>query len=243
MRAIITGHSAGLGAALSAALLERDFRVLGLSRRSCEPLRTRFGNHLHEWHLDLADPEALGNLLSGPDWQTFCATDETILLINNAGVLQPIDPVGQQGAERIARAVAVNVTAPLVLTDAFEASTRRSPDRRVMHISSGAARTAYAGWSIYCATKAALDHHARAIREDGREGLRIASVAPGVIDTGMQDQIRAVEADRFPSVERFRRLKSDGHLQTPEASAARLVGYLLGEGYGSEAVMDIRDLG
>ncbi len=243
MRAIVTGHSTGLGAAIAEQLLERGYAVLGLSRRTHTSLADHFPDMLTECQLDLADTAAIGALVDGAIWRSFTDTNARILLINNAGVLQPIDPAGQQGIARIARAVAVNVAAPLILTDAFIAATENTGDRRVLHVSSGAARSAYAGWSIYCASKAALDHHARSVNEDRRPHLHIASVAPGVIDTAMQDQIREVDAARFPSVDRFRELKSGGHLQRPQDSARRLVDYLVGDAFGRDATVDIRELG
>jgi NAD(P)-dependent dehydrogenase (short-subunit alcohol dehydrogenase family) len=164
------------------------------------------------------------------------------LLVNNAGMLQPVGPIEGQDAGAIARAVSVNVAAPLMLASALAAASGEAQDRRIVHVSSGAARNAYPGWSIYCATKAALDHHARAVTLDPNRALRICSVAPGVIDTDMQAEIRATGLDRFPQRERFEALKNEGRLATPDQAAKKLVDYALSDAFGTTPVADVREL-
>ena len=138
------------------------------------------------------------------------------MLINNAGIVEPIAPLGRQGAAAIARAVTVNISAALILANAFAAASTNIADRRIIHISSGAGRNAYSGWSVYCATKAALDHHANGVREDSLPGLKIESLAPGVIDTDMQSSIRATSEEDFTLRSRFVELKTSGALASPE---------------------------
>jgi NAD(P)-dependent dehydrogenase (short-subunit alcohol dehydrogenase family) len=130
------------------------------------------------------------------------------------------------------------VAAPLALAAAVVRASRG--ERRILHVSSGAGRNAYPGWSVYCATKAALDRHAEAVLQDGDPAVRCVSLAPGVIDTGMQAEIRATPASHFPMKERFVQLKQQGALTAPEACAKKLVDYLLAEDFGSEPVADLR---
>jgi NAD(P)-dependent dehydrogenase (short-subunit alcohol dehydrogenase family) len=237
MKAIVTGHSRGLGAGIARALLARGAQVLGIARHHCDALPD-----LRQVTLDLADGAALQAWLDGGELAAFLEGAGQALLVNNAGVVQPVGAPGRLGGARLAQAVAVNVSAALVLTDAFVAATGACPDRRVLHVSSGAGRAPYAGWSTYCATKAALDMHARATVLDGVPGLAIASVAPGVIDTGMQAQIRATSAQDFPAIERFVALQRDGALDDPFDAGARLVTYALSAGFGREPVTDLREL-
>lgn len=240
MRAIVTGHSKGLGAALAAELLARGARVLGLSRSAADPVEG-----LEQAAADLADPQVVAGLAAPGSvlWRFLALPDGgPLLLINNAGVVEPVGPLGTLAPEAAARAVTLNVTAPLLLSDAFVAATEGTADRRILHISSGAARKPYAGWSVYCATKAALDHHARAVAEDARPGLRIASVAPGVVDTGMQATLRALPDGVFVHRQRFAGLKDRGELLSPAQSAARLVGHLLSADFGNAVTADVREL-
>ena len=138
--------------------------------------------------------------------------------------------------------MALNVAAPLMLAAALCAASPPAAERRVLHVSSGAARKPYAGWSVYCATKAALDHHARAVAADALPRLRICSLAPGVVDTGMQAEIRATPLERFPLRDRFAEMQRSGGLISPQDCAAALVAHLLGDAFGSQPVADLRDL-
>lgn len=239
--AIVTGHSRGLGAAIAAELLARGARVLGLARQGNPALAAAHPETLTEVALDLGDAAALAAWLAGPMLRAFATGAGPLLLVNNAGTVAPIGPAGTLDPSDIARAVALNVAAPLMLADAVIALG--GADRRVLHISSGAARNAYAGWSVYCATKAALDHHARAGSADARPGLRIESLAPGVIDTDMQAAIRATSAEQFMMRDRFVDLKESGGLSSPADCARRLVDHLTGPGFGTAPVTDLRDFG
>jgi len=242
--AVVTGHSRGLGEAIAAELLARGVRVLGVARHENSRLAEQFSSKLQQVKLDLADSNALTRWLGSETLRRFLEPAESRLLVNNAGVLQPIGPPETQEVEAVWRAVAVNVGAPLMLTAAFVHATNQAErsERRVLHISSGAGRKAYAGWSIYCATKAALDHHARCIALGASPRLLISSVAPGVIDTEMQAEIRASTDDHFPERPRFVAMHRDNALPSAAQRAEAIVEYLLSNGFGSEAVFDLRDL-
>lgn len=237
MRALLTGHTHGLGAALAAGLLQRGVQVLALSRGGAPEHAG-----LTQVALDLSDSAALATWLAGDALRDFLAGAGQVMLINNAGTLGPVKPPGRQSAPALAQAVALNVAAPLMLTDALIAASPDAHDRRIAHVSSGAARTPYAGWSVYCATKAALDQHARAAALDAPAGCRIVSVAPGVIDTAMQAQIRTTPDSDFPNRARFEALQRDGALWPPAEAAARFIDHLLSPQFGDEAVVDLRTL-
>jgi hypothetical protein len=237
IKAIVTGHSRGLGAAITTELRSRGIPVLALSRHAAPS-----GDEgLSQVLLDLSDLASLAAWLASDALERYVGDASSLLLINNAGMLGPVGSLQLQDAADIARAVSLNVAAPLMLAAAL-ATDAQGRERRILHVSSGAARNPYPGWSIYCATKAALDQHARAAALDAVPGLRICSLAPGVIDTDMQAEIRAVNPGRFPLRERFEALKRDGNLSSPEACARRLVAHALSEEFGREPVADLRDL-
>lgn len=243
-KAIVTGHTRGLGAALVDALRARGIDVLGVarSRRASKTDASALPGKFDEVKLDLSDSAQLAQWLSGDALTTFLRGAARALLVNNAGTLGPIGPCAVQPPVDVARAVALNVGAPLMLASAFSALTAGIPDRRIVHVSSGAARNPYAGWSIYCATKAALDQHARACALDAEHGLRVVSLAPGVVDTEMQGQIRAADEARFPLRERFEEMKRSGQLASPDEAASKFVDYLLSEAFGRAPTADIRQL-
>ncbi|EXI81587.1 MAG: Benzil reductase ((S)-benzoin forming) [Candidatus Accumulibacter appositus] len=241
MKLIITGHSRGLGAAIAETLLARGIAVLGLARRGNASLAERYPQLLREVTIDLSDVAALQDWLAGDQLPGFLAGCSSLCLVNNAGTVQPVAPIGSAQNAAIARALNLNVGTPLILANAVIAASPKVPEARILHISSGAARGPYPGWSVYCASKAALDQHARAVALDEVAGVRIASVAPGVIDTDMQAEIRATSLASFPARDKFEALQRNGQLADARECAGRLVAYLLDDRFGSEPVADLRD--
>ena len=242
IKAIVTGHSRGLGTAIAAGLLGRGIAVLGLARAHHPGLGGARPELFEQVAIDLADTDAVARWLGGGALDAWIADAGTVLLVNNAGVVQPIGPLPLQDVPAIGAAVALNVSAPLMLSAAIAARRRHGADCRMLHISSGAGRHVFPGWSVYCATKAALDHHARAVVLDNTPGIRICSLAPGVIDTDMQAEIRATGLERFPVRERFDAMKREGALASAQDCAARIVAHLLSDAFGSVPVADLREL-
>lgn len=232
---IISGHSHGLGAALAAAWLKHGARVLGLSRRNNPALAAAYPGQLQEIAIDLADPQAVLDYSRSDAFRHTCQTAETLWLINNAGTVAPSAPLGAQPDDVIIHALNLNITAPLLLANAVLAHARDRDNVRIVHISSGAARKPYPGWSIYGASKAALDRHAA---DAAAEGVRITSLAPGVVDTAMQAGMRADPA--FPLRAQFAALHADGKLQSAAATAAKILAYCLSDQFAREPVTDIR---
>lgn len=240
LKALVTGHSRGLGAAITEALLQRGIPVLACARRENAELTERFPALLHQQRLDLSDFHALAAWLDGEALDLFCADASTLILINNAGMLGPVGSLDSQNPAAIGQVVALNVSAPLMLAAAL--AQRHAGELRILHISSGAARFAYAGWSIYGATKAALDQHARAVAAGNRDDRRICSLAPGVIDTDMQTEIRNLAETSFPMLKKFQKLKRNGLLTAPTEAAARIIDYALDPEFGNLPTADLREL-
>ena len=101
-KAIVTGHSRGLGAAIAGELLERGIPVLGLARRGNAELAAQHGDKLAEVAIDLADSAALAAWLAGGALGNWMADAQQVLLVNNAGTLQPMGPLALQEVDAVA---------------------------------------------------------------------------------------------------------------------------------------------
>jgi NAD(P)-dependent dehydrogenase (short-subunit alcohol dehydrogenase family) len=72
-------------------------------------------------------------------------------------------------------------------------------------------------------------------------GAKVCSLAPGVIDTDMQVQLRGADASSFPDRGGFIQLQTQGQLASPEEAAARVLTYLARPDFGDKPVADVRD--
>jgi NAD(P)-dependent dehydrogenase (short-subunit alcohol dehydrogenase family) len=246
---VLTGASRGMGRALAAALLRREgTRLLTLSRRPDAALESEAraaGVVLEQWAQDLAQPVAAAQRLEA--WlaaQTGSAVAEAVL-VNNAALLTPPGPVEGVDAEALSATLRVGLEAPVLLTRAFLRATEPwRVARKVLNISSGLGRRAMAASAPYCAVKAGLDHFTRALALDEALkplGARVVSLAPGVIDTDMQVQLRGADPAHFPDHDRFVQLRDQGLLDSPDQAAARLLAYLDRADFGEQPVADVRE--
>jgi NAD(P)-dependent dehydrogenase (short-subunit alcohol dehydrogenase family) len=242
---LITGASRGLGLALTEQLLAQGHRVLALAR---QPTRAAVpaGSELISWEADLVDSAPVAERLA--DW---LATQDvsavaSITLINNAGVVSDLAPLSAGRSADLARALRVGLEAPMLLTAAFLRATAAWPvPRKVLMISSGLGRYAIAGSASYCAAKAGMDNLARAVALEEASvpnGARVVSLAPGVIDTDMQVQLRSASAERFPERERFVGMKTGGLLMSPALAASKVLKVLAKDDFGSTVLADVRDV-
>lgn len=245
---ILTGASRGMGLAMARQLCVRGAVLLCMSRNRSDALQAWAdgqGATLSQWTADLADPapvaERLRAWLQGQDTAGLASAT----LINNAGVIGHLGPLDSADASDITRALRIDLEAPVQLTAAFLAATDAwKMPRRILNISSGLGRRAMAGTALYCAAKAGMDHVSRCVALDEARkphGARIVSLAPGVIDTGMQGELRGGDPGRFPDRDNFQRLKDDAALTSPEQAAQRVLAYLARPAFGEPVVADVRD--
>ncbi|MEO6016328.1 MAG: SDR family NAD(P)-dependent oxidoreductase, partial [Polaromonas sp.] len=114
----------------------------------------------------------------------------------------------------------------------------------VLNISSGLGRRAMASQAAYCAAKAGMDHFTCCVALEEAlkaNGAKVCSLAPGVIDTDMQVQLRSADQADFPDLGSFAGLKREGKLTSPEEAARRVLAYLDRADFGEQAVADVRD--
>src|SRR4029453_6816244 len=152
---------------------------------------------------------------------------------------------GKVDAASYGAQVRLNAAAPQVLGDAFlRAAAGTEAPCTLLFISSGAASSVYEGWSAYGAGKSAVDQWVRTTgAEQKRRGgrCRVLAVAPGVIETALQEQIRAMTGGGFPVVERFRELPRAGALRDPADAARDLWALVVKDTFPNGAVVDLRE--
>ena len=250
---ILTGASRGMGLAMAQQLLSADRLLLCVSRQENTELAVQAqaaGAPLQQWAQDLNDTVASRERLR--DWLNGLNSESlhSATLINNAGVIPRIGPLGDCPADELARALRVGLEAPMQLSAAFLEVTGawvgagwRGP-RKLLNISSGLGRHAMAAQAPYCAAKAGMDHFTRCValeQAQHEHGARLVSLAPGVIDTDMQVQLRAGDPSAFPDRERFVELQRQGQLTSPDVAAQRVLAWLERPDFGQQPVADVRD--
>jgi NAD(P)-dependent dehydrogenase (short-subunit alcohol dehydrogenase family) len=236
--AVITGASRGLGAGLATSFAAAGLR-LGLCARQRPALPAAGeGDDLLTRAVDVRDAEAVDQFARDVA-RRFGGLD---LWINNAGVLEPIAPMRAIDPGEFADHLAINVAGVFHGSRAFVRVLREGTLNSgvLINISSGAGRHPYAGWAAYCAGKAAVDRFTEVVDlEERPHGLRAYAVAPGVIDTAMQAQIRAQSVEDFPLVERFQEMKQNNAFSTPAEVATGLL-RLAFESPRDEVLVDLR---
>ncbi len=233
----ITGTSRGIGKALAEHILSLpDTKVIGLARNHT----IQHANYKHV-DIDLSNTSFTANFYFEQHTE---ATE--IVLVNNSGVIGDIARFGDIDNEKIVEAMHVNLIAPFILSNNFvKAYSALTIPLTILNISSGAARNPVDAWGAYCTSKAGVDMFSRVLSVEqeilGRKNLRCLSLAPGIIDTVMQDSIRAANPEEFSRHAEFVALKEEGKLVTPE-TLAPLILQALGKQDFDKVTVDLREI-
>lgn len=236
--AIISGASSGLGLALAKSV-PFDARVIDISRSGPPG-----GSGIEHIRANLSDPGGWREVIGEIQQVVETELPGRSVFIHAAGTLTPIGFAGEVPIGPYIDNVLLNSAAGQVLGHGYlTAVNGLAGSHDLVMISSGAATNEYSGWSAYGAGKAALNQWVRYVGSEQAErgGARVWAIAPGVIDTGMQNQIRDTSVRDFPEVERFRNLHADGELVSPDDAAHRLWS-AIEMGVESGSVIDLRNL-
>lgn len=243
---IVTGASKGLGAALVQTLAAEDTTLIAVSRSGLKEEQKLSIIEKKGKIVDLIADLSLEKDLSQVAQKIMShvqTTDATqIVLVNNAGGVEPIAPFYKAEDDLIMANIHLNVTAPMILSRHFGKTFRNlTCDRRIITVSSGAGKSPYFGWTSYCASKAAIDMMTRVIGlEEGNEGILAVSFGPGIMDTDMQGVIRSSSEEDFKDLERFKKFKENGNLLTPEVVAGAIK-RLIEEPVEQGALVNVKD--
>lgn len=240
----ITGTSRGIGKAFSEQLLEDPSNnVIGLSRQNT----IEHGNYRH-FYLDLTDVKAIADFKF-----ELHANAKKIYLINNAGDLGFIKPIGKHSADTIIRNYTLNLISPSVLTNSFiDCYNTTEAEKVIINISSGAGKNPIDGWASYCASKAGIDMFSRVVdaeqkikiehaKESIHQGFKIFSIAPGVVNTKMQTDIRSANKENFSRLEDFIGYQSNNQLAEPDAVAMKYINLFSNLNNIKDVVSSIKD--
>ncbi|WP_410222343.1 SDR family NAD(P)-dependent oxidoreductase [Pedobacter sp.] len=212
---IITGGSKGIGAGIVNAYLTDGFQIYSIARTFNKDVSVA----IKQYTVDLTLTENIEKLFEDIFKEIDPKETGQITLINNAGTLGEIAPLTRLKPLDIQQTVALNLTSVLVSCAVFIKSCQSwACKKSIINISSGAAQKPYFGWSVYCATKSAIDMLSKNIaieQEEEKHPVRALSIAPGVVDTGMQAQIRSSSKDNFKTIDRFIQLKENNQLLEP----------------------------
>jgi len=239
---LVTGATKGIGLALMQALYaDKDNELICLNRSGAAEMP---GASIHA--VDLSDPFAIDAVFADVAASLEGREFDKAVLINNAGVVMPVAALTKCATADLVANINVNLLAPMVLTRCFlDATEGKAKLRRVINISSGAAKRPVAGWGAYCAAKAGLDMLTRVAAleaETWGTGVEIVSLAPGVVDTPMQAVVRSRDAAEFPDVERFRQMSAEGQLRSPDEVAAEILRFEREGRLTPGGVLDLRTL-
>ncbi|HET6242934.1 MAG: (S)-benzoin forming benzil reductase [Bacteroidetes bacterium] len=214
--AIVTGGSKGIGKALVKTYSENGYTVYSIARTKNTELKNKNIKHIL---FDLSNTIELEEMVAKMFKKIKLKELDSITLINNAGSLGKIKSIEKVDVETVQKTIALNTTAPMVLSALFIRNTSKlSCIKKIINISSGAAKNPYAGWTMYCSTKAALDMMTKTIALEQQElplGVKIISLYPGVVETAMQEKIRKTPIKDFKSVGKFIDLKEQNLLADP----------------------------
>lgn len=234
----ITGSSRGIGKALSLKLLEdtNNF-VIGLARS--EAFQHERYKHIT---VDLSDHSQLQKVVE--QFFDIKHKPERLVLINNAGILGEVGPLGKISNESLTNVFKINIIAPAILMNSFISRFSKSEaEKIIINITSGAAQRAVDGWSGYCSSKAALNMISEVAATEANiysNNIKIYALAPGVVDTDMQGEIRKASKQDFKDVDRFKNMFASGDLSNPEKTASQILFLINNHKKFAQVIQDVR---
>lgn len=191
--ALVTGASRGIGETAARRLAQAGAAV-ALTARSGAAIQAIAGE------INAAGGKAVAFTCDVADFAQVEATAAAVeselgrvdVLINNAGILDPIGGLHEVDPEAVMTTLRVNIGGAAACARAVLPGMLASGSGTIVNISSGAAHSPLEGWTAYCTSKAGLYMLTRCLaHEYGDKGIRIYGFGPGVVDTEMQAKIRA----------------------------------------------------
>jgi serine 3-dehydrogenase len=177
---LITGATAGFGRASAKRFIHGGWNVIGTGRRAARlrELQEELGDAFLPLEIDMRDREAVESIAQlSPPWA------EIDLLLNNAGLAPPTDPLPETDWDRIQTVIDTNITGLVALTRVLLPKLVERKGQ-IINLSSVAATYPYKGGAVYAGTKAFVRQFSLDLRCDlAGTGVRVTSVEPGMAET------------------------------------------------------------
>lgn len=217
----ITGVSKGLGHSLAQTLDDESTEIVAFGRS-----RGDFSGEFHS--CDLSKPQLASSILNAALASVPLEEAREIVFIHNAGRLGPICLAEDLDAFDIELTLSANLSGAAVALSQFLKRVKSlAVPKLFAQITSGAALPdrAKPSWSLYCASKAGQEQLLRAVALEQplqQNPACLININPGVMETGMQEQIRSASPDIFPDVHRFVEMKKSGRIPSPDVIAQEI---------------------
>lgn len=179
--AVVTGASSGIGEAISSRLLELGFRVIGVSRTTSKSLQN---------HVNFSTINA--DLSKEKETLKVCEAlkKESVFLLVNAAGFGKFEPHEELSPKTITDMTFLNLTSPMLLTNATLRSLKKN-DGYLININSIEAIRASKFAGVYSATKAGLKAFSDALFEETRKsGLSITNINPDMTESAFYNDLR-----------------------------------------------------
>ena len=212
---LVTGASSGLGKSIAKHALKETHRVILVARRGdqLKNIVNEIGKPECDALIipaDISIPSQVRSLFD--DIHKFLGTID--IVFHCAGTVEPIGPINELSPESIYNSLMANCYGSyLVLRESVVFMRGQLNGGTIVGISSGAAEKPYHGWSMYCSQKALLNMVIKCISvENVSSSIRAFTISPGPFESPMQETIRDVNNNQFPSRDKFITLYNEGKL-------------------------------
>lgn len=229
--AVIVGAGRGIGEAIALRFAQEGARLVLAARTKSELKRVAqqiqaSGGNAFVKATDVTDRGQVNQMVR-VSLEAFGRID---VLVNAAGTYGPIGPLWEIDAKEWEKAFSVNLFSALLLCQSVLPHMIAARSGKIVHFSGGGATSPLPRFSAYGVSKAALVRLTETLAEEVRGyNIQINAIAPGAVDTRLQDQVLAAGEKAGQLFDRMRRMRESGEGATPRELAAELAAFLCSE--------------
>ncbi len=181
--ALVTGANRGIGKSVVESLIKHGAKKVYLAVRnlsSTDELIEQFGNTVEAIKVDVSNADSIKNLAK--------QTTDVEIVVNNAGILQPANPLSEQAESALYNELQVNTFGLLRMAQAFTPILEKNKESAFVQLNSVASIKNFTDFSTYSASKAAAYSLTQGLKDSlAPKGIHVISVHPGPIKTDMAE--------------------------------------------------------